>query len=129
MLGIIISVVFGVYNKTTATPYIRNLFGVSTTDLISGSLIAVIIGGFVLLAVFSAIIRDVSYPINHPVKFTVETLLMAFTPAAIFLVSTILRGYKLNTDILGSSGILVLQSGLLNILLQFSGFHSYVFSR
>jgi MFS superfamily sulfate permease-like transporter len=50
VLSAILSAVFGVYSKATATPYIRTLFGMSSIDLISGVTLAVIIAAFFLLA-------------------------------------------------------------------------------
>ena len=34
VISLIISTVFGIYSKSTASPYTRTLFGVSSSDLI-----------------------------------------------------------------------------------------------
>jgi len=127
ILSAVLSTVFGIYSKATATPYIRTLFGMSSIDLISGVTLAVIIAAFVLLAVVSGLIRDLTYPMKSPVKFTIEALLMGFLPAFVFLLMAVFRGYPINGTVLEEFALLAAKFGILHVLLQFSGFYSFVF--
>lgn len=127
VLSAVLSTVFGVYSKATATPYIRTLFGMSSIDLISGVTLAVIIAAFFLLAVVSGLIRDLTYPTKSPLKFAIEVLLMGFLPALVFLLMAVFRGYPINSTVLEEFGMLLAKFSILHVLLQFSGFYSFVF--
>lgn len=125
--GILFSVLFGVYSKSTADSYVRTFFGINSTDLIFDGIVFVIVTGFIVLTACSIMIRDLTFPTNNPINFTIETLLMGFLPASVFLAMPYLRGakYSIHTGI--EFMILALKFGLLHILLQFSGFYSSVF--
>ena len=127
VLSAILSALFGVYSKATATPYIRTLFGMSSIDLISGVTLAVIVAAFFLLAVVSGLIRDLTYPTKSPVKFTIETILMGVLPALVFLLMAVFRGYPIDSRVLEEFAMLLAKFGVLHVLLQFSGFYSFVF--
>jgi hypothetical protein len=99
----------------------------SSIDLISGVTLAVIIAAFFLLAVVSGLIRDITYPTKSPVKFAVEVLLMGLLPALVFLLMAIFRGYPINSTVLEEFGMLLAKFSILHVLLQFSGFYSFVF--
>lgn len=128
LLGAILSVVFGIYNKSSSDVFIRSLFGISTYDLIFGGIVFLVVASFVFLATISGIVRDLKYPTSRPISFTVETLLMAILPSIVFVIMTPLRGYKITTHTIEEFMILVAKFGILHILLQFSGFYSSVFS-
>lgn len=127
LLGTVLSVVFGLYNKAGAEPYIRSIFGVSSNDLIFDGIIFIVAAGFLFLVAVSIVIRDTWYPINLPWNFTIETLLMSFLPASVLLMMGPLRGYPINGQLFEEFGVLSLKFGLLHLLFQFSGFYSNVF--
>jgi hypothetical protein len=52
---------------------------------------------------------------------------MAFLPSLIIFAMTLLRGYKITGETFEEFGLLVVKFGILHVLLQFSGFYSYVF--
>jgi hypothetical protein len=126
-LGAVLSVVFGVYSRTGAESYIRSLFGMSSYNLIFGGIVFILVASFLFLATISGVVKDLAYPKMKPVNFTVETLLMAFLPASVFLIMTPLRGYPITGTTYEEFMVLVVKFGLLHILLQFSGFYSNIF--
>jgi heme/copper-type cytochrome/quinol oxidase subunit 3 len=127
LLGTILSVVFGVYSKTTSEPYIRMLFGLSSYDLIFDGIIIIISAGFLFLTVVAIVVRDTAYPIAKPLNFTLETMMMTFLSSSVLLAMAPLRGQKIDLETLKEFGILSVKFGALHLLLQFSGFYSNVF--
>ena len=127
IIGLTVSVLFGIYNKPTADVYIKTLFNISSSDLILDGILFIVVVGFTILATISVIIRDSWYPVNRPWYFTTETLLMAFMSSAVFLVMPVFRGYSYTGETVLEFMLLVLKFGALHILLQFSGFYSSLF--
>lgn len=127
ILGILVSTVFGVYNKKTTVSYVRTIFGYSSNSLITDLIVFVVVATVVVLSVVSAFVRDLTYPTAHPVNFTIETLMMGFLPASVFLAMSLLRGYPITATTIGEFSLLVAKFGILHILLQFTGFYSEVF--
>lgn len=127
VLGLIISTIFGVYSKKSTTSYVRTIFGYSSNSLITDIIVLVLAASLVVLSVVSGFVRDLSYPIKYPWKFTLETFMMALLPASVFLMMIPLRGYTYTTTYIGEFFILLIKFGLLHVLLQFSGFYSEVF--
>jgi hypothetical protein len=126
-VGVVVSLLFGMYSKSTTNLYTRSLFGISSNDLIMDGLILILAAGFFFLTVVSIMVRDSSYPVNFPGSFSAEVLLMGFLPALVFLAMCPLRGYPITWNIMMEFGILVLKFGALQVLLQFSGFYSSIF--
>lgn len=79
----------------------------------------------IFLVVVSIFAKDIKYPKEHPYLFTLETLLMSFGVASLIFFMAYGRGV-LNIETLFEYLIKVLKYGLLHILLQFSGFYSYL---
>jgi len=127
VLGGILSVIFGLYNKKTTDVLTRSFAGVSTSVLITNIIIGAVVASFAVLATISVFVRDLAYPMKSPVNFTIETLLMAFLPSLVIFAMTLLRGYKISASTFEDFSLLVAKFGTLHILLQFSGFYSYVF--
>ena len=127
LVGVILSIVFSVYNKKTADALSRSFLGMSTQVLITDIILFAVVVSFAVLSTISVFVRDLSYPMKTPVNFAIETLLMAFLPSLIIFAMTLLRGYKVNGETFQEFGLLVAKFGVLHILLQFSGFYSYVF--
>lgn len=121
LIGSIASLVVGIYRKQDM------LFGLPMHQVITDGIVLLLAGCIVFMSVVSGLMRDLAYPTAAPWKFTVETLLMAFMPAVVFPVMTVLRGYPLTAARWGEFFVLVVKFGLLHILLQFSGFYSAVF--
>jgi hypothetical protein len=72
VLGAIFSVVFGIFNKKSSDNLSRNIFGMSSSVLVTDAIIIVIVGSFVFLSTISAIVKDLAYPRAKPINFTVE---------------------------------------------------------
>jgi len=92
--------------------------------------ITVLLAGFsiAIFAGFSALIRDTTFPIEHPYLFTLETLIAATFPAAIIFFMTYLRGKDFTQNTYIDFALLSLKFALVHILLQFSGVYGSVFS-
>jgi hypothetical protein len=127
-LGGVMSAVFGVYSKAGSSSYSRSIFGVQSTELITDAVILIVGATVIFLSVVSALVKDLSYPNKKPVNFAMETLAMAtFSSMTIFLM-TYLRGVPFTGRTAEEFFVLFAKFGVLHILLQFSGFYSYVFS-
>lgn len=126
-MGIILSVLFGMYNKNTSVYYSKNIFGMSSTKLITDAIILLVGTSFLFLATVSFIVKDLNYPQKSPLYFTIETLMMALFSALTIFVMTIFRGYQITSETFLEFGVLAMKFGILHILLQFSGFYSYIF--
>ena len=127
LVGLTMSLVFGLYNRAGAETYLRTFLGVSSYDLIFNGIIFIVAAGFLFLAVVSFIIRDTWYPTTRPWNFTVETIMMSFLPASVLLMMGPLRGYPLNGQLFEEFAVLCAKFGILHLLMQFSGFYSSVF--
>jgi len=126
LLGGLLSTVFGVFSVKSANAYSRILFGMNSGTFLVNGTVALLSCIVVFLITVSCLVRDTAYPVGAPINFTIETLLMAFPPALAFLAATHLRGYSLTTsDVWEEFGALVMKFGVLQLLLQFSGFWSY----
>jgi hypothetical protein len=78
--------------------------------------------------IISIIVKDLDYPVKNPWKFTVETLLMALLPSLALLAIIYMRTNKINSKDMIDFGILTAKFGVFHILLQFTGYYTYVFS-
>lgn len=127
-IGGVLSVIFGVYSKAGSSSYSRTIFGMQSTQLITNAVLLLVGASVVFLAVVSALVRDLAYPTKKPLSFAMETLAMAtFSSMTIFLM-TYLRGIRFSKTTVEEFFILFAKFGVLHILLQFSGFYSYIFS-
>jgi hypothetical protein len=82
----------------------------------------------IYLIVASIFIRDLTYPKERPYLFTAETLLFSFGVASIYFLMAYGRG-KLSWKSLIEFSIIALKFGIMHLLLQFSGFYTYAFSK
>lgn len=126
-MGIILSVLFGIYNKNTNVYYAKNIFGIPSTKLITDAIILLVGTSFLFLSTVSFIVKDLHYPQKHPLYFTIETLMMSLCSALTIFVMTMFRGYQITSNTFLEFSILAMKFGILHILLQFSGFYSYIF--
>lgn len=90
-----------------------------------GLIVLVILCGLYLL-ILSILFQDLKYPRDHPYLFTLETLLFAFGCGSIIFLMAHGRG-DLNINTVIEFIVVSLKFGIFHILLQFSGFYSYVF--
>ena len=122
-----LSFVLNVYNKTSASKYSYSIFGINSMDLIMNTTVFSITLAIAILSGYSVLVRDLSFPRGNPIKFTIETLLMATMCAFIIFPMTILRGYSIDRSTYIEFAALFIKFGLLHILLQFSGIYSELF--
>ena len=80
-MGLILSVLFGIYNKNTSVYYSKNIFGMSSTKLITDAIILLVGTSFLFLSTVSFIVKDLNYPQKSPLYFTIETLMMSLCSA------------------------------------------------
>lgn len=127
LIGVAVSVLFGIYSKPTANGYIRSFFGMNSNEFITTMLVWILGAGIVGLAGISAVVKDLTYPIAKPLEFTTETVLFSVLPSLVFILMSYFRGYGVSGETMMEFSLLVVKFGLLHILLQFSGFYSSVF--
>jgi len=127
VLGVVLSLGLNIYSKTTANSYVYSIFGMNVIDLLTYAIFFSISAAVVVLSGYSILIRDLQFPINSPIDFTIETLIMAVVPSLVIFVMAILRNHPINSKIMLEFVGLMLKFGLLHILLQFSGFYTSLF--
>ena len=96
-------------------------------DLSTYSLLVFLVCAFVTLSVASIIVRDVTFPKKHPIKFTIETLLMAFVATIPFMFIVWSRTGSLGVSDLTDFIVLIIKFTGLHILFQFSGIYTLLF--
>jgi hypothetical protein len=126
-LGGGLSAILNIYSKSSANSVSRHIFGLNVMDLIYQTTLFSIGLAVTILAGYSMLIRDLSYPNAHPIKFTVETFLMGFLCSSIIFVMTVFRGYMITDKTWLEFGLLFVKFSLLHILFQFSGIYSELF--
>ena len=126
-LGSILSLIFGLFSNAGDARYSRSIFGIQSTELITSTVILIVGASLVFLSVVSFLIKDVAYPQKSPLHFTIETLMMGLSSSSIIFLMTYFRGYSFTSNTVEEFFILFLKFSILHILLQFSGFYSYIF--
>lgn len=126
-LGSIFSLLFGLFSKTGNTGYSRSFYGIESSELITDTIIMIVGASLIVLSVVSFLVKDVTYPEKSPLYFTIETLMMSLSSSMIIFLMTYFRGYGFTMSTIEEFFILFLKFGILHILLQFSGFYSYIF--
>ena len=104
--------------------FTNNFLITNSNNIIKWSTVGfgIVFGSYlILLSIFN---RDLKYPKEHPLLFTLETLLFSFTGSSLVFLMAHGRGV-LSLKTLVSFLIDSLKFGILHILLQFSGFYSY----
>ena len=91
-----------------------------------GAVVLVILCGIYLI-ILSILVKDVKYPTDHPMLFTLETLLFSFGCGSLIFLMAYGRG-DLNIMTVVEFLVVAIKFCVLHILLQFSGFYSYVFN-
>lgn len=126
-LGGVMSLIFGVYSKPSADKYTRELFGMTSMQLIKYISVLLLSFTIILAAGVSFLIRDLEYPTEHPMLFTIETLYSAFVPASVLLLMNFLRDKPFTKITAVEYVLFAVKFGLAHILLQFSGVYGAVF--
>jgi len=124
ILGSTISVIFGIVSRKDTDKATRIIFGMTSTQFVTNSIVVAVVGGIVFLSVLSVFMKDLYYPRKSPLKFTAETLLMAAAPSSVLFLMTTFRGQKITMTTAQEFAMLFMKFGLLHILLQFSGVYT-----
>jgi hypothetical protein len=124
VIGAVISAVFGVFSKKDAEKASRTFLGMSSSSLVTNAIVIVVVGGFVFLSLLAVFVKDLDYPVKSPVKFTIETILMAGLPSSLIFLMTNFRGKKITSSTVQEFFVLFAKFGVLHILLQFSGVYT-----
>jgi hypothetical protein len=98
-----------------------------SNDIINYSIIGLIIIAFIYLTVLSIYVADLKYPREHPWLFTLETLIFSIGCGAIIFLMDYGRD-KIKTLTFVQFLLISLKFGILTILLQFSGYYTYIFN-
>ena len=72
----------------------------------------------------SFLVRDTKFPMEHPLEFIVETLLVSILPALTLFVVYYIRKIPLGKDGVLGFGVIALKCVVGHLLLQFSGVYS-----
>ena len=98
----------------------------NANNIIKWATVIFLILAVIYLVLVSIIVQDLRYPREHPILFTIETLLFSLGCAAVIFLMAYGRGDITLVTVL-EFFVVALKFGVLHILLQFSGFYSYVF--
>lgn len=98
-----------------------------SNDIINYSIVGLIVIAFIYLTVVSIFVADLKYPREHPWLFTLETLIFSVGCGAVIFLMAYGRD-KIKTITFIQFLLVALKFGLISILLQFSGYYSYIFN-
>lgn len=107
---------------------INSIFGMNINTLMTNLLMFSVIFAIVIFSTLSYLVKDLTYPRENPVYFTLETLFSSFVPSSMFYAILFLRGIPATQHRNIEYILLSAKFGLLHILFQFSGFYTYAFS-
>jgi hypothetical protein len=125
-VGLVLSVIFGIYSKKTADSTTKEIFGVSSQNFVNYITLSALSVLVVFLSTMCILVRDGKYPSENPIRFTIETLAMGIVPALLFLGSLYSRVGGLGTHPVVKFLIIVVKCGLGHVLLQYSGYYSAI---
>lgn len=126
LVGTVVSFLFVQYGSVNK--YQATVFGINSNNLVTGITLFVIIGGIMGLAGMSAVIKDIDYIIDEPLKFIIETFIMGLLPTLALLLIIYFRTEKFTSQNKVDSLILFSKFAILHVLLQISGYYRYVFN-
>ncbi len=107
---------------------IKDWLLIHSNSLIKYTIFVILGISLVYLIVASIFVRDLTYPQERPYLFTIETLLFSFGIGSLYFLMAYGRG-KLSWRSLIEFTIIAAKFGIMHILLQFSGFYTYAFSK
>jgi hypothetical protein len=87
-----------------------------------------LIVAFIVLVITSIIVRDYQYMVQHPLNFSIETVVFSVIPALIIaFIFLKTRGLSVKTSFIWFI-VMVLKFAIFHILFQLSGIYTVVFS-
>jgi len=122
--GILVSVVFQIHSKRTTNMYTRMIFGVDSNTVIKNILVMNVLFLIVLFGWLSFFIRDLTFPMENPLLFLLETLLAGILPASTLFIVYYIRNIPLGSHVLYGFILLVLKCMVGHVLLQVSGVYN-----
>jgi len=129
-LGFLLSLIFGRYTLPTNIPTEFTIAGYPTGVILANIVLVAIVGAVVFFGYVSMIVRDTTFPAQHPWLFLIETLVVGFVPASVIYVITDFRDNgKLDLSSLNNNFLLLAAKfAIFHLLFQFSGVYTYLFS-
>jgi hypothetical protein len=127
IIGTALSYFLTIHSTKTASAYSYAIFNTDSIYIIKYFAIITVAFSIAFMSVFSALIRDLDYPTQNPIYFTVETLFAGIVPALLLFLMTYLRKKPFTESTAIDFTILVIKFSLVHILLQFSGVYSSIF--
>jgi len=124
VLGVIVSVTFNIHSKRGTDVYTHIIFGMTSTALIKNLLLILVLFMIVVFGWLSFLVRDTKFPMEHPMTFLVETLLVGILPALTLFVVYYIRKIPLGKEGVLGFGAIALKCVVGHLLLQFSGVYS-----
>jgi hypothetical protein len=126
--GLLLSIVFGIYNRKTADSTSRTIFGISSNSFITQVFLSILSVIIVFLSTMCVLVRDGKYPSENPIRFTLETLAMGLIPSALFMGIIYSRMGGFNSTAFVEFLVITLKCGIGHVLLQYSGYYTYMFA-
>jgi hypothetical protein len=96
----------------------------TTNTLIKDILLMIVLFMIVVFGWLSLLVRDVTFPMEHPLAFIIETLLVSILPALTLFVIYYIRNIPLGKGGVLGFGAIALKCVVGHLLLQFSGVYS-----
>jgi hypothetical protein len=128
VFGLFLSVIFGIYNKPTADVFARSIFGVSTNSFLNLMTVSMLIIYICILGAMAFVVKDGGYPIEHPIAFSIETIVVALVPALLYVGIAWGRGGSLsNITLWKHFSAIFFKFAVTSVLLQYSGYYRYFF--
>jgi hypothetical protein len=122
--AIIISSFFHLHSNKNNTI----IFGSKTATVIEAVITSIFVFSLAMMIWFSIAVRDLKFPRENPVRFTIETLTAGIIPALFIFILYYLRGNPINHETFFIFFMLAIKVMLIHILFQFSGVYTVFFS-
>jgi hypothetical protein len=123
-LGMIVSLAFNIHSKRGTDVYSHLVFGMTSTALIKNLLIMLVLFMIVVFGWLSFLVRDTKFPMEYPLEFMIETLMVSILPALTLFVVYYIRKIPLGKEGVVGFGVIALKCVVGHLLLQFSGVYS-----
>jgi hypothetical protein len=123
-LGMVVSLAFNIHSKRGTDVYSHLVFGMTSTALIKNILIMLVLFMIVVFGWLSFLVRDIKFPMEHPLEFIIETFIVSILPALTLLVVYYIRKIPLGKEGVVGFGVIALKCVVGHLLLQFSGVYS-----
>ncbi len=128
VFGIVLSVLFGIYNKPTADLFARSIFGVSTNSFLNLMTVSMLIIYICILGAMAFVVKDGGFPLENPITFSLETFMVALVPSLLYVGMAWGRGGSLSSITLWKHfSAIFFKFAVTSVLLQYSGYYRYFF--